>query len=279
MYYIEDANVISNAVKRPDLAAYLEQKRRELEQDGFSHAIAPVLLVEIITGLAKTPEGLSSADHLVHFFQDQMRVRLLYPWDRPLPTMLPSPAAFALKTVLHVDSPKAAALNEGNFNRWAEIVLCAQSPEELWTTGVSVSAEDHRLYTIDRDSVISRYEKELRLHCELMRAAKSGNVRARTREDFARSIIETEGILLPKPREVAALSEAVDAAYRYHLWLLNKALEGYNPESDKNKGDAMDYAYLLYLTNPGIRFLTHDSRIKERVKDSPQAEQIIVLPQ
>jgi len=29
---------------------------------------------------------------------------------------------------------------------------------------------------------------------------------------------------------VAALSEAVEAAYRSRLWVLNKALEGYNPE-------------------------------------------------
>jgi hypothetical protein len=290
MYYIEDTNVIQNAATDDDLfgaakpgsyRAQLEELRLELKGRGFQHAISPVLLLELVTALAKSSDEGSHFERQINFLKAQNRFRILYPWDRPIPTMLASPRAFALKTALRLDTPStaslpsAAALNEGNFNRWAEIALCAQSPEELWATGVRVSGQDTRLHTIDRASVIDRYDKEQKLHRELMKAIKNGRTRAMTRDEFARSILKAEGFL-PTPTDVPALSVAVDAAYRHHLWLLNKATQGYNFE--KHTGDPLDYAFLLYLADPNMCFVTHDSRIKDRIGDCPQREQIIVLP-
>lgn len=144
MYYIEDTNVISTATTGDDLSAaarpgtnraQLEEKRRELEDQGFQHALTPLLLIEIINGLANAPSQGSSLDGFVNFNKTKNKLRILYPFDRALPKMLPHPHAFVLKTVLGVTSPRASRTgnNEESFNRWAEIVLCAQSEEEVGT--------------------------------------------------------------------------------------------------------------------------------------------------
>lgn len=112
-----------------------------------------------------------------------------------------------------------------------------------------------------------------------MTAARQGAVDPKTTYEFARSLLMSEGLLLPTPDEIARVSSATEAAYRCHVWLMSEArLNNYKFEKPKHRGDAMDFSYLPYLADPDVRFLTHDSRIKKRMGDCPQSDQIIVLP-
>lgn len=285
MYYIEDTNVISSATKDDDLSAaakpgtnraQLEDKRRELEEQGFQHALTPLLLIEIIYGLANAPSGGSSLDDFVNFNKTKNKLRILYPFHRPLPKMLPHPHAFVLKTVLGVTSPAAsrAGNNEESFNRWAGVVLCAQSAEEVWEHGAQV--DDGPLQTIDRQSVRESRKKTEAMHREALTAARKGAVNPMLPDEYARRLVTSEGILLPTQHDISKVSSAIEAAYRYHLWLMNQVRLNYKFE--KHSSDAVDYSYLLYLADPDVRFLTHDSRIKDRIGDCSQREQIIVMP-
>ena len=62
--------------------------------------------------------------------------------------------------------------------------------------------------------------------------------------------VTSEGILLPTTHEISKISSAIEAAYRYHVWLMNRARHNYKFE--KHSSDAMDYSYLLYLADPGV---------------------------
>jgi hypothetical protein len=269
MYYIEDTNVIISATHGDGLSgvakpgtnrAQLQDKRRELEEQGFQHAITPLLLTELITGLARSSDDLLRQN----FHAGKNEFRFLYPSVGPLPTMLASPWTFAIKNVLGLNSPKAASLNETDFRHWVDIVFESQSPEELWEK-------------FDRDVVLQRHKKEISLHHGVMDAARSGNLHAWSRENFVSVVLRSEGIVSPLENEITRLSAAIDAAYRLHAWLFERARGTYNFRSARHDGDPLDYAFLIYLADPDVRFLTHDRRILDRIKGSPQASQIIVL--
>ena len=280
MYYIEDTNVISKAASDEVFLARLDAKRRELEGQGFAHAIAPPMLVELIEGLAGILDGISGGnDAWGNFVLGKHRLRILYPWDRPSsPKILAYPNAFVLKTILGIECRGSAILNAEYFQRLVDVAYAAQSPRDIWTSRVRIDPEkDPKRYGMNRDSVRQRREKEYLLHLSLMREARAGKP-AKNRDEFVLStIVAPEQIPSPNALETTKLSAAIDAAYCYYVWLFKNAKNSYNFEAEKRKGDAMDYTFLLYLADPGVRFLTQDSKIKSRVGESPQAEQIVIM--
>ncbi len=276
MYYIEDTNVISRAASDEAFLSRLEMKRRELEREGFAHAIVPPLLFELFAGLAEAPSDLSWRQQLFNFDRGKRRFELLYPRGSAVPTILPYGNAFALKAALNLDSRKRLPPDEIDYGRAMKIISCAQNPEELWRWGVQTSPDDSTRRLIDRVSICTVHDRQRFLKNHLMQDTRDGKFWL-TRDDFAREVLKQETILHPEDYQVAAISKALDGAYCYFNWLLNQARKGYNFISKKHDGDSLDYAFLLYLANPNLRFLTQDRRIKARVSGSPQAEQILLI--
>jgi hypothetical protein len=82
---------------------------------------------------------------------------------------------------------------------------------------------------------------------------------------------------------------SIDPSFRYTFGLNADLLAEYQythqqfhqerMTESRQGGDPTDGELLFYLADPEMRLLTHNGKIKGRVGESPQASQIVVLPQ
>jgi hypothetical protein len=84
--------------------------------------------------------------------------------------------------------------------------------------------------------------------------------------------------IIAREEDIPKLACALDAAYWHDRELLRLAAQT-SYKFDHESGDPTDGELLFYLADPEMRLLTHNGKIKNRVRESPQASQIIVLPQ
>lgn len=94
------------------------------------------------------------------------------------------------------------------------------------------------------------------------------------REEFAASILYSQGIIPKDMQDLQAVGEALNAAFEYELFLLGTDA---SYDFSAHGSDWVDQQLLFYLADTGMHVVTNDSRLKNRCSQSTQASRIIYI--
>jgi hypothetical protein len=224
--------------------------------------VCPLVLIELLLRLVK-PEPK-------HFGKDVESFSFL---TNNCQKFLPFPGEFTLKTVLQVPDSPVAAMDEADFEQWAELVLKAASREaltngdvELGTTLIS--------YGVDLGKVESQQENGRRAF-----AARITELRELkhplTRHEFGAGFLSSQGIL-PKVGDIESIGAALDAACQYQNSLVRTGAD-YNLLAERHRGDWIDSQLLYYLSDAEMHIVTNDKQLKGRCKSSAQSQRVILI--
>jgi hypothetical protein len=269
MRFIEDTNVISRAAKDAGYGALLQKERERLEADGGRHAISPVVLIELLHGMAKSKSSL--------FQQNRERFKVLK--YRGQSEFLRFPAAFALNSVLGIESP-VTEVRPGDFRQWLEVVCAAQNREELLSGSVDLNGLSPMSYGFDFGLLARNRDERHRVHVERMKAVRHDGLESASPEVWVGELLKTHNFIRPKPEEISALCPRLEAAY-----LLDKELMRLSRDTDykfdhkERSGDALDDELLFYLADSDLLLITGDRKLKTRICASSQASRVMLLIQ
>lgn len=238
-------------------------KNLDLEAIGHEYVSCPLLLIELLSRLAK-PEP--------QFFTKDLKSFLFLSNDGTS-SFLDFPGAFVLKEILGTSSP-VARFNKADFRDWCRCVLLADSRDALSNADVVMGSYDPFSYGLDFLKIIEQQEKG-RIEWNRLMSAKRKAKYFATAPEYAVRFLANQGIL-PKPGDVEAVSEALDAALAYQRYLINTE-ESYDFGAEKHRGDWVDFQLLYYLADPNMHIVTNDTKVKSRCGSSKQSGRIIVI--
>jgi hypothetical protein len=267
MRFIEDTNVISRAAKDPVYGALLEKERERLEADGGHHAISPVVLIELLHGLAKSDSR--------YFKSGQERFKVLR--HRGTSEYLRFPADFSLRTVLGIKSPMTSLL-PGDFSQWLEVVCAAKEWGDLLSGNVDLHIFSVQSYGLDFSLLARNREERQQLHLRRMEAIRREGLHSGSPEVWVRELLKSHNVLLPKPEEISALYPRLEGAYLLDRELMRLARDTtYKFDHKDHSGDALDDELLFYLADSDLLLLTGDGDLRRRVSQSSQVSRIISI--
>lgn len=228
----------------------------------YRYYISPLTGYELIAGLATgKPE---------FFRQNQEPVRVLYPAG-------PKQVLPVLKVFVPFQlfgEKREPARSTPDLDLWLRMVLKAKDRRELESGRMPVGASRRRL-GLDLNDVnkqIRDVENGYARYFRKFAETQVPDLSAKLWSDFVLREYNDEF----RRQNQALVAERTNAAYRFSLSLWRLAKDPrYNIA--KYKSDLVDAQQLYYLCDDNLTFLTADTKIKNKVIDSPQASRILTL--
>lgn len=226
----------------------------------YRYHISPLTGYELIAGLAT---GKSE-----FFHRNQEPLRVLYPVGRK--QVLPVLKVFV---PFHLfGETRKPAPSTPNLDLWIRIVLKARNRGEVESGRMSVGARKLGLDLADVNRQIRDIEDA---YAKYFRKFAETQVPELTRELWADFVLRGYSDEF-RHRNRNLVSPNTDAAYRFStsLWQLAKDPR-YNIE--KYKSDLVDAQQLYYLCDENLTFLTSDTRLKNKIVGSSQADRVLTF--
>jgi hypothetical protein len=264
MPYFVDTNLCSKVLKDPSLQKQWGNAKRQFARDGHQYVICPLVLLELLKGLAK-PEP--------EFFNSDLQ-RLSFLAGSGPRQFLELPGAFVLKTVLGSPSP-VARFSSADFDQWLKVTLNADTRDALVQGRVALYQSRFMSFGLDLNSIKRMDDKGLQFHIDNWETRRANKTPPPTRNQWAAVLLYSQGIIF-QPADLPKLATALDAAYQYDL-AIYKVMPRYNFRSDRNAGDRTDSELLFYLSDADMHIVTGDARFKNRVASSSQVSRIHLL--
>jgi predicted nucleic acid-binding protein len=267
MRFFADTNVVSRAARDESFHRRWMAERNAWITNGFSYAVCPLVLIELLYGLAHSEPA---------FFSHQQKRLQAYASVENIESveMLPFPGAFMLATVLGVRSP-VTTMDAQEFRRWFKIAVCARSLSELTTGRVELGATNSLQYGLNMDFISDQHERGVGEHLKVWERVRALQLPLPSRNDWAAAKLRAHGIV-PTVQDVDLVGRALDAVFFYYTFLYKEALRP-SYRFDKHHGDWVDNQLLYYLADPGLRVITCDVKFKKRIAGSIQAERLYAM--
>jgi hypothetical protein len=260
MPFFADTNLCAKVPKNPSLQARWSKASEQFSRQGLEYAICPLVLLELLAGLAK-PEPA--------YFKSDLK-RFIFLANDGNAEFLPFPGSFALKTILSTNSP-VARFSRADFEQWLKVMLLATTRDDLSSGRVDLYRSSLVSYGLDPAKVEEQQNTGKQQHIKIWERQRSDK-RILNRNEWSALFLYGQGIIY-KPDDLATVGEALDAAYEYDL-ALSSLPRDYNFRAAKNSGDWIDSQLLMYLCDPAMQMVTGDIRLKKRVAKSPQSSRI-----
>jgi hypothetical protein len=268
--FFYDTNLCSTASRDAGVMNRLKDLSLELQQANHAYVACPLVLLELIEGLAK-PEP-------TRFHLDKRRfLTLAGPMEGCLPRYLPYPGTFVMKTLFGVPSA-ATRFAEADFGQWHGVISAALDRGALMGGSVDLFSSKLISYGLNPSIVAEQQQQGRQAHAESFEHRRRNRIPPPTPEQFAAVLMRSQGVLPQSMDDLKRLAVATDAAYHYEVVLNNLALAGgYDFAAREHAGDWIDSQLLLYLADPEMLLVTLDRKLRNRVQQSPEAARIIVL--
>src|ERR1700683_5495874 len=146
MPFFVDTNLCSKIPSNPGLYAKWVETKTNLESCGQKYVISPLVLIELLSGLAK-PEP--------EYFQSDLR-RFKFLAGGGKSEFLSFPGAFVLQTVLNIPSP-VAAFKPADFQQWLAVTCEAQSRADLVNADVELDRSALLTFGLNTDIVVRQH--------------------------------------------------------------------------------------------------------------------------
>jgi predicted nucleic acid-binding protein len=266
MRYFCDTNVCSKAASATGLGAHWASVKAKFEQQGFSYVVCPLVVAELIEGLADSQP--------TYFDEHRHRFEVL---RADAAEYLHFPGRFAMRAIYGVDNA-LTVLGPADFRQWVNTICRAGCFEQLRSGRVPAYASELVSSGIDFEKIRSFRRAGLESHYKRMEAIRQSKNDADAPRDWASAILLSQGIL---PKDVADLdrfAQSLSAAYAYELYLVKLAAKtNHQFTSSKRSGDKTDSEICFYLSAPDMHVVTEDSDLCKRCAASPQAARIWLL--
>jgi hypothetical protein len=266
MPVITDTNLCSKIPNNAGLYAKWAEKKTSLESFGQKYAIAPLVLIELLSGLAK-PEP--------KYFQSDLR-RFKFLAGEGKSEFLSFPRDFVLQTVLNVRST-VAAFRPSDFQQWLEVTCQAQNRGDLVNANVELYGSALFSFGLNPDIVVRQHADGKRAFIDAMERIRSRRTPISSRNVRSAMFLRRQNIL-PRPPDVVAITAALDAAHTFYEVMAELAMKtDYDFGAAEHSGDWVDYQLLYYLADPEMHIITGDRNLQTRVASSSHASRIHFL--
>jgi hypothetical protein len=215
--------------------------------------------------------GLASGDD-AHFSENVARIRLLC--SAPRAVFLPLVGDFVRTKVFHA-APRRADYSPQQIKFWPRIIMKAKDRTEL-TQGTVSFKEPGRSgidFGFNLDKVVQQVQTGKDAHAQALQGLRSKTTLRPTRQQWAVGVLHDLQIQITT-LNVASLCSALDAAYEYDNYLYNLAQKN-SYDFSKHDSDWLDSQQLYYLADPNVFLVTFDSKLKQRIAGSSQADRIL----
>jgi hypothetical protein len=260
MPFFADTNLCVKVLKSLSLQPKWSKAKEQFSRQGLEYAVCPLVLLELLAGLAK-PEPA--------YFKSDLG-RFIFLANGGNAEFLPFPGSFALKTILNANSP-VARFDKADFEQWLNVTLLAATRDDLSSGRVDLYRSSLVSFGLDPATVEAQQNAGTQQHIKTWEKQRSDK-RILNRNEWSALFLFSQGIVY-QSGDLARVGEALDAAYEYNL-VLSRLAPGYNFRAAKNSGDWIDSQLLIYLCDPAMQIVTGDTRLKKRVAKSPQANRI-----
>ncbi len=264
MPYFVDTNLCSKVANDPSAQSLWTKATEQFARDAQKYVICPLVLLELLRGLAK-PEPT--------FFKNDLQ-RLSFLAGDGTPEFLEFPGAFVLKTTLGLRSP-VSRFSGADFAQWLQVTISAETREDLVHGRVELYASKLVSFGLDPNTIKRQDDEGLQSYIAGWEKKRADKTPPPTTDQWTAGFLYSLGIIY-QPADLPQLSAALDAAYQYDL-ALYKVMPEYNFRSDRNAGGRTDRELLFYLSDPEMHIVTGDARFKRRVGGSIQSRRIHLL--
>ncbi len=222
---------------------------------------------ETVIELLRTLQGGTGE----YFAFDQKRFRVCVCGDRQRARFMSLPGEFAMKHALGVGAP--AKFGADHFRHMTKVVLVADNRTELFETGVKIGKYD---VTFNNAINEEQHEEGMASHRKWMEDIMAGQYQYPPPDRLGIGFAKGLGVDIDSAQGTK-LAEGISAYFAYQKSLFDHANSGQKVNLEKRKGDWVDSQQLIYLSDPDMRLLTGDGKIKERAKASEQSKRIFSL--
>jgi hypothetical protein len=213
--------------------------------------------------------GLSMGDD-DHFEMDKARFKIMVGEGRP--RFLRMPGAFALHTILNLESPKTS-IKPVDFVRGFCCVLHAKSRADLFEGRVRFAGRKERICGFNPGEFSRKHDYGKEQHKNWLIEVQEGREKLGTPVVWAGRYAASLGHILDLER-LGIFANGLSAVYQYGR-VLCQMVRDKNYNFDQHSSDWVDLQQLHFLSDPNIHLLTDDRGLKERTKGSSQYERVI----
>lgn len=238
-------------------------------RSSFEIVVSYNTILELLSGLCESVNGN-------YFRTDQRRFMVAIGTDLVESAIyLDTPVEHGFEFGPKIQRPETG-IGKARTRDYVRTVLTASSLTQL-RTGVRWPGDDTGKHFLRCELVTADVSKGQAIHIQTLQAAKEGKLDLDNQLLWALNFGRFYNYELDE-EQVKGMATALDAVYNYQkrVWAMS-IKDNFKPDSENNEGDWLDMNQLFYLADPLMHFLTDDSGIKERCKDSNQVDRILRL--
>ena len=233
--------------------------------NNFEYAISPMTIREILVGLAKGDAQ--------YFTENREALKVLYPTHRK--TFFKLPGEFVLEQVLNW-TRSVSGRRPSDLQLQIRVVLGAFSRADLEHSQVVLSETPNIGRGLDLKKVEESINKGKEHFVKRLEFFRAGSMDEPSPSSSVRAWVKSIFGLEADEEECSAIADALDAYNRHHESLFALARKG-QYDFSHHDSDWIDGQQLMYLSDPTVRFVVCDGRIKTWTKKSTQSERIILF--
>jgi hypothetical protein len=257
-----DTNILEPLATLP-LSASLPKIRKYLSAN-FVVMISPLTVDELLLGINGGDERF--------FVKDQEKLRVLHGVGRL--RLLPSPAKFAIKSVLGIDTNPSTP-SENVIKHTIDAVLRANSRSQLEQGLVPLRYTKKRTGGVTFESIEQRHNQGKSDHAQILNQLRQKQLRRPTPVEWVKKSFRHFDLNV---NDVAwcRLASALEAGIHLNSFLCDQA-EQQQYDFSNHDSDWIDVHQLFYLSDPSIHFLTRDAKLRKRISQCGQASRIVLF--